>query len=204
MNADDFADSVRDAKATELDRLGSQQLLVALTGADLEPEVVLTAVAGSERTASETFSAWAEETGREAFERLAEQERDHHERVVAELDEFEPSDPDPMHALLRELDDDASRAGGLVGRSLVADRTLLQVVNFFVNRGDERRANLFRDLREDTRENVSDGVSLLADWCEREEDWERAHEAAEETIQTAYDDYADTLTGMGLDPKPIC
>ncbi|WP_227355443.1 rubrerythrin family protein [Haladaptatus salinisoli] len=203
MNADDFADSVRNAKATELDRLGSQQLLVALTGADLEPEVVLTAAARSERTAAETFSAWAEATP-EPFERLAERERDHHERVVAELDAFEPSDPDPMHAFLRELDDDVSRAGGLVGRSLVADRTLLQVVNFFVNRGDERRANLFRDLREDTRENVSDGVSMLADRCESEADWERAHDVAEETVRIAYDDYAGTLTGMGLDPKPIC
>ncbi|WP_458206027.1 rubrerythrin family protein [Haladaptatus sp. NG-SE-30] len=202
MDADDFADSVRDAKTTELDRLGSQQLLVALTGADLEPETVLSAAAKSEHTAAETFSAWAESN--DAFERLADQERDHHRRVVEEGDEFEAADPDPMHAFLRELDDDVSRAGGLVGRSLVGDRTLLQVVNFFVNRAAERRANLFRDLRAETNENVADGVSMLAEWCESEEDWERAHDVAEETIQVAYDDYADTLTGMGLDPKPIC
>ncbi|WP_458186046.1 rubrerythrin family protein [Haladaptatus sp. NG-WS-4] len=202
MDADDFADSVRDARATELDRLGSQQLLVALTGADLESEVVLTAAAKSEHTAAETFSAWA--TSNDAFGRFAEQERDHLRRVREKLDEFEAADPDPMHAFLRELDDDVSRAGGLVGRSLVGDRTLLQVVNFFVNQSDERLANLFRDLRADTNENVADSVSLLAEWCESEADWERAHDVAEETIQVAYDDYADTLTGMGLDPKPIC
>ncbi|WP_266075458.1 ferritin family protein [Haladaptatus caseinilyticus] len=204
MNADDFDDSVRTAKSTELDRLGSQQLLVALTGADLEPEVVLTAVARSEHTAAETFSEWAGRSQRELFDRLAKQEEDHYERVVAELDTFEPAEIDPMHGRLRELDDDVSRAGGLVGRSLVGDKTLLQVVNFFVNKADERRANVFRDLRSDTQNNIGDGVSLLTDCCGGEADWEYARETAEEIVQIAYEDYADTLTGMGLDPKPIC
>jgi hypothetical protein len=27
---------------------------------------------------------------------------------------------------------------------------------------------------------------------------------AEEVVQVAYDDYAETLQGMGLDPKSIC
>ncbi|WP_435151985.1 rubrerythrin family protein [Haladaptatus sp. DFWS20] len=204
MNVDDFVDSIRTAKSTELDRLGSQQLLVALTGADLDPEVVLTAVAGSEHTAAETFSEWATDSERKLFGRLATQERDHYERVAAELDTFEPDGVDPMHERLRELDDDVSRAGGLVGRSLVGDKTLLQVVNYFVNKADERRADLFRDLRTDTKGNVEDGVSLLADTCEGEADWDYAREIAEEIVQIAYDDYADTLTGMGLDPKPIC
>ena len=207
MNPDDFADTVSEEKSTELDRLGSQQLLVALTGADLEPEVVLAASANSERAAAETFAEWADgsDDARETFERLADQERDHYERVVAELDEFEPLDAtDSMQAYLRGLDDDVSRAGGLVGRSLVGSRTLLQVVNFFVNDADERRADIFRDLRADTRENVADGVRVLADCCAGEDDWNRAFDVATETVQIAYDDYADTLTGMGLDPKPIC
>ncbi|GAA0246758.1 rubrerythrin family protein [Haladaptatus pallidirubidus] len=204
MNGNNFADSVRDAKSTELDRLGSQQLLVALTGADLEPEVVLTAVAGSEHTAAETFAEWAEVSEQELFARLHEQERDHYERVIAELDAFDPGGVDSMHERLRELNDDVSRAGGLVGRSLVGDKTLLQVVNFFVNKADERRAGLFRDLRADTKQNVGDGVSLLADCCDGEADWNYARETAAEIVQIAYDDYADTLTEMGLDPKPIC
>lgn len=207
MNPDDFADRVGAEKSTELDRLGSQQLLVALTGADLEPEVVLTASANSERSAAETFAEWADgsDDARETFERLADQERDHYERVVAELNEFEPLDSiDSMQAYLRGLDDDISRAGGLVGRSLVGNRTLLQVVNFFVNGADERRANLFRDLRADTRENVEDGTAVLAECCADDDDWNRAFDVATETVQIAYDDYADTLTEMGLDPKPIC
>ena len=209
MRPDDFADAVADEKATELDRLGSQQLLISLTDAELKPRTVLAAAAGSEHTAAETFDGWAAgadgERARETFERLAEQERRHYDRVVAELDEFEPGDAiDPMHDFLRGLDDDVERGGALVGRSLVGERTLLQVVSFFINEADERRADVFRDLRADTRENVEDGVAILADRCEDEGDWNRAFDAATETVQIAYDDYADTLTGMGLDPKPIC
>ncbi|MFH5797714.1 rubrerythrin family protein [Haladaptatus sp. CMAA 1911] len=209
MHPDDFADAVADEKATELDRLGSQQLLISLTDAELDPPAVLCAAAESEHTAAETFDGWAAgadgERAREAFERLAEQERRHYDRVVGELDEFEPGDAiDPMHDFLRGLDDDVERGGALVGRSLVGERTLLQVVSFFINEADERRADVFRDLRADTRENVEDGVAILADRCEDDDDWNRAFDAATETVQVAYDDYADTLTGMGLDPKPIC
>ncbi len=77
-------------------------------------------------------------------------------------------------------------------------------MSFFINEADERRADVFRDLRADTRENVEDGVAILAERCEDDDDWNRAFDAATETVQVAYDDYADTLTGMGLDPKPIC
>lgn len=216
MDADSFPEAVESAKATELDRLGSQQSLVALTDADLDAEAVLRAAARSEATARETFAEWAEtesdDAAREAFADLADREDDHYERVVAELDGGEgeahgeegTADPiDPMHESLRDLDDTVERAAGLVGRSLVADRTLLQVVNFFVNEADRDRADLFRELREDTRESVSTGADLLARHAE-DGDWERARETAEAVVQVAYDDYAETLDGMGLDPKPVC
>ena len=211
MDADSFADAVKAAKATELDRLGSQQSLVALTDADLDAEAVLRAAALSEATARETFAAWAEtesdDAAREAFADLADREADHYERVVAELDGGEGTavadDPiDPMHERLRDLDATVERAAGLVARSLVADRTLLQVVNFFVNEADRDRADLFRELREDTAEAVATGAELLA--RHSEDDRERARETAEAVVQVAYDDYAETLDGMGLDPKPIC
>jgi rubrerythrin len=210
MDSDSFADEVRDATTTELDRLGSQQALVALTDADLDRDTVLRAAAQSEHTARETFRQWADTDesadAAEAFDDLAEREADHYERVVAELDgDFEPSDAvDPMHEHLRDLDSTVERAAGLVGRSLASDRTQLQVVNFFVNEADERRADLFRDLRNDTQSGVETGADLLAAHCEGDDDWERASEVAAEVVQTAYDDYAETLEGMGLDPKPLC
>lgn len=217
MDAASFPDAIEEAKATELDRLGSQQSLVALTDADLDAEAVLRAAARSERTARETFSGWAETEedagASETFGSLAEREGDHYERVVADLDgevspsddEFEPSNEvDPMHAHLRRLNTTVERAAGLIARSLVGERTQLQVVNFFVNGADERRADLFRDLRADTREGVSTGAELLESRCDGEDDWERAREVAEEVVQVAYDDYAEALQGMGLNPKPIC
>ena len=226
MDAATFRDEVEEAKATELDRLGSQQSLVALTAADLDAEAVLRAAAQSEHTARETFAEWAEteedaktegnaktdedaKTGdaaaSETFASLADQESDHYDRVTAELDGFEPADEvDAMHDHLRELNTTIERAAGLVGRSLVADRTQLQVINFFVNDADERRADLFRELRADTQGGVELGAELLTTQCDGEDDWARAREVAEETIQVAYDDYAETLSGMGLDPKPVC
>ncbi|WP_276281148.1 rubrerythrin family protein [Halorussus caseinilyticus] len=210
MNPATFSDDVEDAKATQLDRLGSQQALVALTDAELDAETVLRAAARSEHTARETFDGWAESAddadAEDAFAALAEQEGDHYERVVAELDGgFDPDDAvDSVHAHLRNLDSTVERAAGLVGRSLASDRTQLQVVNFFVNEADERRADLFRDLRADTQEAVSVGTDLLGSHCEGEDDWERARETAEGVVRIAYDDYAETLEGMGLDPRPIC
>jgi hypothetical protein len=210
MDAASFPDAIADAKGVELDRLGSQQSLVALTDAELDAETVLRTSAQSEHVARETFSAWAENEASgdasETFSALAEQEADHYERVVAELkDDFEPSDDvDPMHAHLRELDATIERAAGLVGRSLAADRTQLQVVNFFVNEADERWAELLRDLRADTQDAVSTGAELLERQCADDSDRKRARETAEEVVQIAYDEYAETLQGMGLDPKPIC
>ena len=209
MDAATFRDEVETAKATELDRLGSQQSLVALTDADLDAEAVLRAVAQAEYTARETFAGWADTEedaeASETFASVAEQEDDHYDRATAELDDFSPDgDVDRMHDHLRGLDITIERAAGLVGRSLVGDRTQLQVINFFVNDADERRAERFREFRADTREGIELGTELLASRCDDEDDWARAREVAEETIQVAYDDYAETLQGMGLDPKPIC
>jgi len=216
MDAAAFPEEIEARTATELDRLGSQQSVVALTDAELDADAVLRAAARSERVAAETFSAWADaESDADAsrtFAELADRERDHYDRVVAELDGFEPSgdsdstraDPDPMHERLRELETTVERAAGLVGRSLVGDRSQLQVVNFFVNEADERRADLFRELRADTKAGAETGAELLEARCEGADDWERALAVAEAVVETAYDDYAATLEGMGLDPKPLC
>ncbi|MFB6135648.1 MAG: rubrerythrin family protein [Halobacteriaceae archaeon] len=203
-----FVEAVAGSVEVELERLGSQKSLLALTRADLSPEAVLTVAAASERAARETFAAWADDEAdpdaAAAFADLAAREADHYERVVAELDGGEPppSDPDPMQARLRECEATAERLGGLAGRTLVADRTLLQVVNFFVNEADERRADLFRELRAETEPALDVATDHLEGRDEASR--ERARAAAVDVVRAAYGEYADALEGMGVDPRPVC
>ena len=210
MDTDDLRRSVETAKETELDRLGSSKLLLALTDAELDRESVLRAAAASELAARETFSAWAADEAHDGaadlFADVADQEQHHYERVVDLLGEaVEPPSGGPMHSYLRDREGTVDRlAGGLLGRTLVSDRTHLQVISFFVNEADEAGADVFRDLRTETREAQERGLELLDSACETDEDWETAEAVATYTIQLAYDDFADVLTGMGVDPKPIC
>ncbi|WP_226040500.1 rubrerythrin family protein [Natrinema sp. DC36] len=210
MDAAEFRDAVEESMETELERLGSSKLLVALTDADLTAETVLWTVADSERAATGTFEDWTDderdEEAREAFAEFRDQERDHYDRVTALIEgdhEFDGDDAGPMHDELRSLESTAARLGGVVGRSLVGDRTHLQVVSFFVNEGDERRADCFRELRSDTAAQGERAAALLESVCAEDEDWERAR-AAEEVIEAAYDAYAGSLDDLGIDPKPIC
>ncbi|SFR41620.1 rubrerythrin family protein [Halogeometricum limi] len=211
MDAATLRSTVEEDKQTELDRLGSQQLLVALTDADLTRERVLDVAAASEHAAHVTFDGWtADETdddAREAFAVVADQEADHLERVTAELDgEWEPDDePGPMHAYLRGRDATVERiAAGMVGRPLVSQRTYNQLIGFFVNEADERTADVLRGLKSETLETLERGLSLLDATCETEEDWETARRVAGYTIQLAYEDYADALRGLGFDPRSVC
>ncbi|MEF8937172.1 MAG: rubrerythrin family protein, partial [Halovenus sp.] len=75
--------------------------------------------------------------------------------------------------------------------------------NFFVNEADTTAAEIFREIRAETDEQVDTGASVLAEICDAD-DWERAERAAEEAIEVAYTEYAETLDEMGLDPKPVC
>ncbi|WP_348608898.1 rubrerythrin family protein [Halobaculum rarum] len=226
MDGEAFRDRVESAKATELERLGSNKLLIALTDATLEPEAVLRAAADSEHAAHTTFAGWtadekvaddgatdadgeSDEAAAKLFEWLAERERDHRERVLDSLADLgvdhDPADGGTMHEYLRAREGPVERvAAGTVGRGLVSDRTHLQIVSFFVNEGDEARADLFRDFRTETEEELDRGLALLEDACETDEDWERARMVAEYVVQIAYDDYADALAGMDIDVKPVC
>ncbi|MFC6768497.1 rubrerythrin family protein [Natrinema soli] len=211
MDADEFQRTIEESMSVELERLGSSKLLVARTDANLTTEAVLRAVADGERAAMETFESWADDEeytdAQDAFAEFSEQESDHYDWVVALLDgEHEPddTDADPMHDRLRTLETTVDHLGGVVGRSLVADRTHLQVVNFFVNEGDERRADVFRELRSETGAQGDRAIELLADVCEGSDDWDRARTVAEDVIDIAYEAYADSLDDLGLDPKPIC
>ncbi|SDM76755.1 hypothetical protein SAMN04487949_2540 [Halogranum gelatinilyticum] len=211
MDAEAFQATLEQSKATQLSRLGSNNLLVALTDAELETPVVLRVAANSEHAARTTFHEWADtesdDEAKATFEHVADQEDEHYDRVVAELSDpdFDPVDGGAMHTYLRGREDTVERlAAGLVARGLVSIRAHTQIVSFFVNEADERRADLFRDLKRETQEEVELGLGLLDDLCETDEDWQRAQMVAEYVIQLAYDDYADSLRGMGLDPKPVC
>lgn len=211
MDGQSFRDAVEEAAETELDRLGSSRLLVALTGADLTTGAVLRAAAHSEHAARETFRAWAADEddprAREAFADAADREAEHLDRVLDALDDpgFDPVDGGPMHAYLREREDTVERvAAGMVGRGLVSVRAHVQVIGFFVNEADERRADLFRDLRAETEASLDRGLDLLEALCADADDWERAGMVAEYVVRVAYDDYADALADLGIDPKPIC
>ncbi|MFC5971108.1 rubrerythrin family protein [Halomarina salina] len=214
MEPAEFTAALEDEKSTELDRLGSEKALVASTSAQLDAESVLAAAARAEARAADTFDQWAAsesaEEVRETFERVAADERAHYERIVEHRDDAATdvdSDPDTdeLHDYLRSLDGSVERvASGLVARPMVASRSLLQTINFFVNDADESSAALFRELRSETDEMVDEGTDLLDALCESDDDWDRAAEAAEATIDRAYDSYADTLEGMGVDPKPVC
>ncbi|WP_178915646.1 rubrerythrin family protein [Natronomonas gomsonensis] len=209
MDSSEFIDRVRADNETALDRLGSEKALVATTRAALDRETVLETAAEAEARAAATFETWADDEAndeaRAAFAEAADRERDHAERVSAlgEVDAGDPS-PDDLHDYLRGLDDTAARVGaGLVARPLVASRSLLQVINFFVNEGDNA-AETFRDLRTETDEQVEAGAALLDAVCESDDDWERAAVAAGEAIDAAYGEYADSLDSLGIDPKPVC
>ncbi|AZH24550.1 rubrerythrin family protein [Haloplanus aerogenes] len=212
MDGDTLVETVRKRMATELDRLGSEKALVAATEAQLDRERVLESTLAAERRAAATFDAWAESEAdpdaRDAFERVAALERDHDDRVRELLDDADTDaapDPDALHTHLRNLDSTPERvAAGLVARPLVSDRSLLQVVNFFVNEADESTADVIRDLRSETAALVDDGVALLDSCCTDDADWERARDAAAETVAVAYEEYAETLQGMGVDPAPVC
>lgn len=209
MDAAGFRERVEGEKAAELDRLGSTEFLVALTDATLDAGDVLRAAADSEHAAHVTFSEWADDgadaEARGLFAWVADREADHRGRVLDALDgEHDPADGGVMHAYLRGREDPIERvAAGLVGRPLVSVRTHRRIASFFVDEGDEARAELFRELRAETDEELERGLAYLDTACEDEHDWERARMVAEYVVQVAYDDYADALGRLGVDVEPV-
>jgi rubrerythrin len=210
MDGDKLVEAVRGARATQLGRLGKEKALIATTGASLEREDVLRSSAAAEARAQATFEAWAEddpnEVARDAFAAVTETEADHRERTETLLGEsVADPDPDALHEYLASLDLTPKRVGaGLVGRPLAAERTLLQVVNFFVNEAENSAADEFREIRSETQATVETGVEVLDTVCTEDDERVLARKAAEEAIGTAHDEYAETLTEMGIDPKPVC
>jgi len=188
---------------TELDRLGSEKALLALTDADLSTETVLARAMGRDAAVADVLRSWAEEADEptaSAFAAATDRLDDH----CAQVD-VEPvvDGEDAAADALRAVDGTAERvAAGLVAYPLVRDRTLLQVISFFINEADERRADLFRSFREATEASREEGLDTLETVADDEAD--AAVAAASEFVTAVYEDYADRLRAMGMDPKPVC
>ena len=211
MTASDFIDSVTEANQTALSRLGSSKALYAETDGELETEQVLRAAAVAEDAAGETFAAWADnETDDDAtalFERVVDEEADHYETVAGKLNDpprAADSDVPAIQAVLRGFEETIERAGGLVGRCLIAKRSKEQYTGYFTGEADPQTASLFRGLGSDVDEQVEAAADLVGSVCADDADRERARDAASEAIQAAYDEYTESLEAMGVNPKPVC
>ncbi|QLK24704.1 rubrerythrin family protein [Natrinema zhouii] len=205
-----FVETVSEDNQTALSRLGSSKALYADTGGEIDTESVLEATADAEYAAWQTFLEWADDEAddeaRAAFEATAEEEQGHYETVDGKLadDEYEPSEVPQLHEYLRDREDTVERAGALVGRILASQRSKDQVVGYFVGDADPQTASLFRGFGEELDDQLERAKDLLETVCDSDEDWDRAQEAASGAIQAAYDEYVETLEGMGANPKPVC
>lgn len=211
MTASEFVDAVSEANQTALSRLGSSKALYAETDGDLDPDHVLHAAAIAEDAASETFRAWADDEDHaeaaELFDRVADEEADHYETVAAEIDDAPraaDNDLPAIQSVLRSFDDTVERVGGLVGRCLVAKKSKEQYTGYFTGEADPQTASLFRGLGSDVTEQIEAAAELIEAVCETDGDRDRAHDAASEAIQAAYDEYTESLEAMGVNPKPVC
>ena len=211
MTASDFVDSVSETNQTALSRLGSSKSLYAETDGELETEQVLRAAAIAEAAASETFAAWADDEehaeAADRFATVADEEADHYETVAGELDDppqAADSETPAIQSVLRAFDDTVERVGGLVGRCLVAKKSKEQYTGYFTGQADPQTASLFRGLGDDVDAQIEAAADLIDAICTTDDDRERAHAAASEAIQAAYDEYTESLEAMGVNPKPVC
>jgi hypothetical protein len=210
MNGEELVANVRAERETELGRLGSEKAVVAATGAQLETGPVLSAAARLLDGGADTLAAWTDEVeheaARAAFTDAAGSLADHRDAILG-IDDDASADGDVPYVVdeLRTAERTPERvAAGLVALPLVADRLLLQVINFLVNEGARGAADTVREARSDLQAMPEDAADLLDDVCDDDGDWVTAQQAATDAIGTAYDEYAERLEEMGLDPKPVC
>ncbi|ERH00951.1 MAG: hypothetical protein J07HN6_02580 [Halonotius sp. J07HN6] len=211
MTASDFVDSVSEANQTALSRLGSSKLLYAETEGNLDPEHVLRAAAVAEDAASQTFEAWgddeADDDAADLFATVADEEAAHFETIADELDDrpqAADSDVPAIQSVLRGFDETVERAGGLVGRCLVAKKSKEQYTGYFTGEADPQTASVFRGLGDDVDDQIDAAADLVDAVCATDDERERAHDAASEAIQAAYEEYTESLEAMGVNPKPVC
>jgi hypothetical protein len=207
MDPQEFADAVREDNKTPLSRLGASKALYADTEGEMDDATVLAAAGDRSHHAAETLEEWADGEAEEAaalFATAAETERDHAETVADEHGDYEPGEPPAVQTHLRTVEGTVERLGAFVGWALAAGNNADQVVGYFVGQASPMTASTFREVSDDYDDHVEGASETLATVCGSDDDWERAREAASDTISADYDDYFETLETLGVNPKPVC
>lgn len=206
MDGDTFVDRIRDGHETQLSRLGSSKWIYALTGGEMDADSVREAANDDAQTAANVFEQWVTTEGDDAaaelFRAVVEAATTRREVIDSGAGTLEAERP--MYEVLVEFDDTVERLGGLLGWALVEDKTVGQMVGFFVGDADPHTADTFRDVRDDVDGHLDATADLLEDACDSESDWDAATAAASAVVEAAYDDYVDTLEAMGVQPKNVC
>jgi len=196
MNADDFVDTISSENQTPLSRLGSSKALYAITEGEMEEDVVLSSAATTVHHVAETVGDW----DGDVFAAAADTAGDQYETITGKLDGHEPGERSAALETLAEQDGTAARLGGFVGWTLVAKKTFEQLTGYFVGQADPQTSQTFREMGSDIEDLRSEALDALAD----DGDWESAEAAASEVVQAAYDEYVETLEGLGVNPKNVC
>jgi hypothetical protein len=196
MNTDDFVDTISSENQTPLSRLGSSKALYAITEGEMEEEVVLSSAATTVDHVTETVGDW----DGDVFGAAADTAGDQYETITGKLDGHEPDERSAALETLAEQEGTAARLGGFVGWTLVAKKTFEQLTGYFVGQADPQTSQTFREMGSDTEDLREQALSALAD----DGDWEGAEDAATAVVQAAYDEYVETLEGLGVNPKDVC
>jgi hypothetical protein len=191
------ADRVETECETELSRLGSEKLLLAATGADIQAATVAGALAATAGEAAVQLEAWAETADDAAASVLADAASTYEAIHETTLEAWPEADGESL-VELDGPDGDWDRVGaGLVGVGLVLDRLLLQAISYHVNEANAGAADRLRGFRDEVETVVDRAESV---------DGDRVAVVAGgvAVVEAAYDRYATRLDEMGLDPKPLC
>jgi hypothetical protein len=206
MTADDLLDTVRSEHNTALSRLGSSKTLYADTGGQMDETSVLTAAATNTTHAARVFEDWAaaESDLADVFATAAETADGHADEVAGRLDDFEAEAEPAAVSALADCEGDLERAGGILGWLLVQDQKATQLTGFFTGQADPQTASVFRGFGSDYDDLLDRVGETLEERCSDDADWDRAAAAAAQVLESAYEDYVETLESMGVNPKPVC
>lgn len=221
MDGQSFLDDLRSDHETALSRLGSSKSVYALTGGEMDGDVLQSELTSELRAIAETTRTWADGAGTteaaDLFGDVAAFATDHAEGMesaageakggsgaATEGTEAADRDRSALAGSLADPEDDVARAGALAGGLLVLGKLSEQLVGFFVGDADPRTADEFRDFRSEVESLRDEAATSLETLCTDDDDREAARNAADATIEAAYDWYVETLEAMGVKPKNVC